>query len=155
MTGLDDDNRIAAWAPTRGKRFHRSTGVQWEIATQAFPTDRQGTPVRFRVGNQQDDVSHGGVVPELQHHPPFGRLQVSEPRLGLERIVSPVSIEYGVPSAGVRSTQERHLGPPSDRLREADADTIEEPHLCDVPNRVSVREETQARYQSDGQGHPT
>lgn len=80
------------------------------------------------------------AIPLLQSHATLHSLEVVEHRFRLDTDHPTRAADLGVPRAAIVRDRQRHFGPPSQIVMEAEVQTLEEADLAGVADRVPGRE---------------
>jgi hypothetical protein len=101
-----------------------------------------------RVGHEEDHAIEAAVA-LFQDHPPSLRLHVAQNCLGLHADSHRAARHDRVQGPLVSRSGEWYLRSPSETRVENHAETLEQPHVPRVPDRISANERSRAEVQSD------
>ena len=137
--------------PTLAKRPKAVALGNRERCAELRRADPEGEPVGSRVCNEQDDVIQRSVA-LLEVRAPGSRLQVTQPRLGLDPDPEIRTEDRGIPRAKVSLDQQGHLGSPPQIWVDAAMEPLQQPKVSHVTEWIAVRIEAKAGLEADDRG---
>ena len=151
---LQPDDATHVWQPTRCQTAQQFTAVQREARCERGSPDRQRAAVRRGVRDQKQDAINIAVT-TLASDPTIERLDVAQPRLGLDRQRPHAVGDHRVPRSRVAWNGDRHFRPPEQARTDPNAKAGEETHLRGVTDRIAAGECAYRQIQPDSHAHPT
>ncbi len=91
----------------------------------------------------------------LQADPAFERLDVADPRLGLDQRGEPRRVDDRVGAPPVSFDRHRHLGPHSNGRRQPTSKSFEQRHVSLVADRIPGWMEGHVELEPQDSGHPS
>lgn len=130
----------------RGKDDAR---IEREGAPQGLAMHGEHLSVRLRVGNEQDQAVDTGVA-LLEERTPLQRLEITEPRLGLDADGRIVRQRPAVERSKIADAGHWYLRRPRERRRQPGSEPQEEAELAGIAHRLADQERPDAECEPDG-----
>jgi hypothetical protein len=148
----DQEQGACGWRAT-GEEIRKCTSAgDGKHDCQVIGCQANDPAVVARIGDDQQDAVSMAVA-GLQVQLPHQRLDVTQPRLGLDRKVPPVTDEQSIPRALVAGDCERDLATPANDGGQKGAKAGKKAGLRGVPDRVARRRAPQRQIESYGRGN--
>ena len=144
----EGDQAVSSRIATAADRGEGRTRPDRKATTQ-FWRCSDHVVVVAAVEHQEDDPVEAHVA-GLGVDPTFQRLDIADPRLGLDQRTTPTALDDRVGAAAVASDRDRHFRHPSDRRPESPTEACEQGKVRAVTDWRSDRVDGHAEFVPDG-----
>ena len=135
---LQDDDSAGRGKAARPHRREDRSGIQRKVGPERFTMIGEPSPIRNRVGHEEDDDVDGRVT-RLQADAAIESLNIDQTRLRLHADDDTAKSTLAVPGPEIAGDRHRNLGPPNHGIRKLAAESLEEMDLARVSDRISIR----------------